>query len=89
MEVHSGSADIANRKKEIEGNDVNTFKRYITDSPDVVVYESDPGIGGKQVHFIAAIKVGDADHYCENSKGPTYTQAQTEAMVASCKSIKK
>ena len=89
LEVHSGAADIASRKKEIESNDVNKLKRYITDAPDAVVYESDPGMGGKQVHFIASVKLGDAEFYCENSKGPTYTQAQTEVMLQSCRSLKK
>jgi hypothetical protein len=89
LEVHSGPADIANRKKEIESNDINKLKRYITDAPDAVVYESDPGMGGKQVHFIAGVKLGDAEFYCENTKGPTYNQAQVEAMLASCRSLKK
>lgn len=89
LEVHSGATDMAATKKEIESNDVNKLKKYVTDTPDVIVYESDPGMGGVQVHFHAAVKVGGEDFYCENSKGPKYTQAQTEAMVAACKSIKK
>ena len=89
LEVHGGAVDMAARKKEIEANDVNKLKRFITDAPDTLVYESDPGMGGIQVHFLAAIKVGDADYSCENTKGPVYDKAQIDAMLAACKSIKK
>ena len=89
LEVHGGTVDMAARKKEIEANDVNKLKRFITDAPDTLVYESDPGMGGVQVHFLAAVKVGDADYSCENTKGPTYNKAQIDAMLAACRSIKK
>ena len=89
LEVHSGTVDMPARKKEIESNDINKLKKFLTDSPDTLVYESDPGMGGVQVHFLAAIKVGGADYSCENAKGPTYTKAQIDAMLAACKSIKK
>jgi len=89
LEVHEG-ADLAARKKEIEANDVNKLKGFVTDKPDVLLYKSDPGIGGVQHHFLATVKVGGADYSCENAKGATnYTQAQCEAMIAACQSIKK
>jgi len=92
LEVHDGPVDMPARKKEIEANDINKFKRYVTDKPDMVVYESDLGMGPnpKQFHFIATVKVGDTEYYCENAKGATtYTQPQVETMAASCQSIKK
>jgi hypothetical protein len=92
LEIHEGPVDMAARKKEIEANDINTFKRYVTDKPDMVVYESDLGVGPnrKQFHFIATVKVGDKDYYCENAKGATsYTQPQVETMAKSCQGIKK
>lgn len=91
LEVNSGAVDMAARKKEIEANDVNKLKKYLTDSPDTLVYQSDVGMGANpiQVHFIAAVKVGGEDFYCENTKGPTYNEAQTKVMVDACKSITK
>jgi hypothetical protein len=89
LEVHSGATDMPATKKEVEANDVNKLKKYVTDSPDVIVYVSDPGMGGPQVHFHAAVKIGGEDFYCTNSKGPVYTQAQTDVMVQACKSLKK
>lgn len=88
LEVHSGPTDMAARKKEIASNDVNKLKRYVTEAPDAIVYESEV-MSKNEFHFLATIKVGDAEFSCENSKGPTYTQAQIEAMLAACKSIKK
>jgi hypothetical protein len=89
LEVHSGKADMVARKKEIEGNDVNKLKRYLTDTADAIVYESDAGMGKPEFHFLAAVKVGDADVSCEDTKGPFYTQAQVEAMLKACQSLKK
>jgi len=89
LEVNSGAIDMAARKKEIESNDVNKLKRYVSDTPDAIVYESDVGMGPTQFHFLASVKVGDEEFSCENTKGPVYTQAQIEAMLESCRSIKK
>ena len=89
LEVHSGAVDMAARKKEIESNDVNKLKRYVTDTPEAIVFESDVGMGKPEFHFLAAIKVGGEDFSCENTKGPIYTQAQIEAMLQACKSLKK
>lgn len=88
LEVHSGKLDMAARKKEIADNTMNKLKRYVVESPDAIVYESGVG-GGSEFHFLAAAKVGDTDVSCEDVKGPTYTQAQIETMLASCKTLKK
>lgn len=92
LQVNTGAADFAASKKEIEANDVNKFKKYLTDSPDTLVYQSDLGMGPNpiQVHFLANVKIGGADYNCENVKGATtFTEAQTKVMVDSCKSITK
>ena len=42
------------------------------------------------MHFLAAIKVGDQQFSCENTKGPkNYTKAEIDVMLQACKSIKK
>lgn len=88
LEVHSGAVDMPARKKETEANDVNKLKRYVTDTPEAIVYESE-AMGKTEFHFLAAQKIGGEDFSCENTKGPTYTQAQIETMLESCKSIHK
>ncbi len=88
VEVHNGKLDLAARKKEIEGNTVNKLKKYTTDTAEAIVYESD-AMGKPEYHFLAARKVGDAEVSCEDTKGPLYSQAQVEAMLAACSSLAK
>jgi hypothetical protein len=88
LEVHSGALDMPGRKKEIGANDVNKLKRYVTDTPEAIVYESEV-MGKTEFHFLAGQKVGDEAVSCEDTKGPTYTQAQVETMLEACKSLHK
>jgi hypothetical protein len=88
LEIHTGDINMAERKKEIESNDINKLKGYLTDTADTLVYESEV-MSKKEVHLLAVHKVGDVAVYCENTKGPTYNKAQIEAMLAACKSLKK
>lgn len=88
LEVNSGAVDMAARKKEIASNDVNKLKRYVVEAPDTLIYESEV-MDRSEFHFVSAIKIGAEDWSCENAKGPTYTQAQIQAMVDACKSIHK
>jgi hypothetical protein len=46
-------------------------------------------MGKTEFHFLAAQKIGGEDFSCENTKGPSYTQAQIEAMLEACKSLHK
>jgi hypothetical protein len=89
LEVHSGKLDMAGRRKENDANDINKIKKYHLDSPEAVVYESEAMPGKSEFHFIAGMKVGDADVSCEDQKGPFWTQAQVEGMLKACQSLKK
>lgn len=87
LEIHVDASDLAGRKKEIEANDINKLKRWVTDTADEQVYESEV-MGKSQYHFNANVKVGDRAFNCENVKGGAdKTLEQTQAMLASCKSI--
>ena len=81
------SIDLPGRKKEIDANTLNKLKKYHVDEEDVVLYESEV-MGRTEFHFLAAVKVGEKAYFCEDQKGPTFTKADIEAMLASCKSAK-
>ena len=87
LQISKDARDLAGAKKEISSNDVNKLKRFVVDTADEQVYESEV-MGKTQFHFNANVKVGDRAFTCENVKGGAdKTLAQTQAMLASCKSL--
>ena len=87
LQISAGAGNLADLKKEITGNDVNKLKRFVTETATEQVYESEV-MGKTQFHFNANVKVGDKEYRCEDIKGGAdKTQAQIEAMLASCKTL--
>ncbi len=86
LEIHTGAADLAARKKEIEENTVNKLKKFHTESDTALVYETEV-MGKTEFHFVANVEVDGAKYNCEDTKGKGYTQADVEAMHKSCTSM--
>ena len=82
------SNGLAALKKEHEANTMNKLKQFVIDTPETILYESEI-MGRSEFHFATYVKLADDKFvYCEDNKGPTYTQAQVEAMHAACLSAK-
>lgn len=86
LEVHTGAADLAARKKEIEANDVNKLKKFHTESETALVYETEV-MGKTEFHFVSNKELDGAKYHCEDTKGKAYAQADVEAMLAACESL--
>ena len=86
LELHTGAADLAARKKEIEDNTVNKLKSFLTESDSALVYETEV-MGQSEFHFVANVSVDDAKYHCEDTKGKAYAKADIDAMLQSCQSI--
>jgi hypothetical protein len=87
--VHPSSRDIAKAKAEIAANTVNKLKRWITDAPDALVYESAVGRSPKsEFHFLANVPLGARTVSCEDEKGPFFSLADVQAMLAACRTLK-
>ena len=86
LEVHTGEADLAARKKEIEGNTVNKLKSFHTESDTALLYETEV-MGKTEFHFVSNKEVDGAKYHCEDTKGKAYTKADVEAMLAACNSL--
>jgi hypothetical protein len=84
--VHASAKDLAQAKKEITSNSVNKLKRFITETVDTLVYESEVA-GQSEFHFALNVKVGDKIYGVEDNKGPRYSEDQIKAMVKSAKAI--
>lgn len=86
LEIHTGAADLAARKKEIEDNTVNKLEKFHTESDAALVYETEV-MGKTEFHFVANVELDGAKYNCEDTKGKAYTQADVEAMHKACTSM--
>lgn len=86
LELHTGAADLAARKKEIEDNTVNKLKAFVTESDTALLYETEV-MGQSEFHFVANVSVDDAKYHCEDTKGKAYARADIDAMLQSCQSL--
>lgn len=87
LQINTGAADLAARKKEIEGNTVNKLKSFVTESETELVYETEV-MGKAEFHFVANVEVDGAKYNCEDKKGQAFAKADVDAMLAACKSLK-
>jgi hypothetical protein len=89
LQIHSDKVDMVASKKEADDNDINKVKRYLVDSPDAILFESEAMRDRPEFHFLGNVKAGDKELSCEDTKGPQFTQADVEAMWKACQSITK
>ena len=88
IEVHStGPEDFAKAKAEIGKNDINRFVRWVVEEPELLVYESK--VMNSEYHVAAVAKAGDKVLSCEDTKGPTYSEADARVMGKACKTLAK
>lgn len=85
--VDDQAADLAARKAEIQADTVNRLERFVTDEPDVLVYETEAMPGQPEFHFVANVEVGDRTLSCRDETGPFWTRAQIDTMVRACRSL--
>lgn len=86
LEIHTGTAKMDARKKEIESNTVQKLKTFHTDSETELLYETEV-MGKTEFHFVTNMEVDGAQYHCEDTKGKAYARADIDAMVAACKSL--
>jgi len=85
LELRKGGVDLTKRKGEIAANKVNQLQKYIVESPDSILYESQ--VMGLEYHVLSNVKVGSKTYSCEDAKGPLYTQRDAETMLKACQSL--
>ncbi|MEM7158072.1 MAG: hypothetical protein AAF799_34845 [Myxococcota bacterium] len=87
LQINTGAADLAARKKEIEGNTVNKLKSFVTENETELVYETEV-MGKAEFHFVANFEIDGAKYNCEDKKGQAFAKADVDAMLTACKSFK-
>jgi len=88
LEVHQGEIDLAERKAEIEGNTMNALQAYHVNEPNMLLYET-ALFGQPEFHLLATATLGGEAYYFEDSKGPSYTREQIDAMLEACRTARE
>lgn len=80
---------ISEIKQGITSNDINIFKRYLINTPDSILYESNPGMNISEFHIYHYKNLGNIAVTCENVKGDSFSESEARLMLKSCQSINK
>lgn len=76
------------KSTEIDANEVHKVKRYITDEPNLVFYETQMlGSDKSSFHFYGVFKSGDKNYVIEDIKGDDFTEEAVKKMLDSAKSL--
>lgn len=86
ISIEESDGDIALMKSDIAGNDVNKFKRYIKDEPNLLFWESE--ITQPEFHFYMILKTGNKTYLIQNLKDEMFGEKQIESMIEAAKTLK-
>jgi hypothetical protein len=86
ISITEGEGDITLMKSDIAGNDVNKFKRFINDEPNLLLWESE--IVKPEFHFYTVQKIEKSSFIIEDMKAEVFTEQDVKAMLNAAKSLK-
>jgi hypothetical protein len=84
--IEESEGDIALTKSDIAGNDVNKFKRYIKDEPELLFWESE--ITAPEFHFYKIIKTGTSSYVIQDIKGDIFNEKAAQKMLDAASTLK-
>jgi hypothetical protein len=86
ISISEGQGDIALKKSDISGDDINKFKRYIKEEPNTLFWESE--ITEPEFHFYTVEKVGPVFYLIENIKEEHFNEKEIQQMLEAAMSLK-
>lgn len=88
ISVIETTGDINQKKADIASDDVNKFKKYITDEPTTLMWESSI-VDLSEFHFYHIAKLGNRTYVFEDIKGEPFPQQAVQKMLDACKQAKE
>ncbi|MBK9285616.1 MAG: hypothetical protein IPM51_15045 [Sphingobacteriaceae bacterium] len=88
--INEQAGDIAMKKEDLKGDDVNRFKSFLTDEPTAILWESE--ITAPEFHFLVNMKIGESDYCFEDirsTENDPFTKEAIQKMFDSAKNIKE
>lgn len=88
--ISEAKVPFAKAKETVEKGSLSKFKKFVTDEPNLIVYEVEGLTGGSVYHFTSHVKVGDKTFKCASatSINPGEAKAAKE-MAKTCKTLAK
>ncbi len=90
ISIKEGDEDLAFKKTDLQGDEINKVKQFHVDEPTTLLWESVIGEGTPEFHFISVQKVGNAAYTFEDIKSTDnkpFTKAAVDKMLESVKGI--
>lgn len=87
--ITPGEGDFQLKKDDLAVDDVKKLKRYVTEEPTLLIWESQISGLEPEFHFYTSVKVGNDSYVVENIKeNDIFSEAAIKKMVEATKSIK-
>ncbi len=87
--ITPGEGDFQLKKDDLASDDVKKLKRYVTEDPTLLIWESQISGLEPEFHFYTSVKVGNDNYVVENIKeSDIFSEAAIKKMVEAAKSIK-
>jgi hypothetical protein len=86
ISIKEEAGDFSLTKGDITGNEVNKFKRYIKDEPNLLFWESE--ITEPEFHFYFIQKVGTTSYLIEDIKDLHFNEKAVQTMIDAAKTLK-
>lgn len=86
ISISESDGDVPLTKSDIAGNDVNKFKRYLKDEPNLLVWESE--ITEPEFHFYDVVKSGTTSYVIEDIKEEHFSEKAVQTMVDAAGTLK-
>ena len=91
LRVSAGVYDLAERKRALDNDRLQPIARYLVNQPDAVLYEVPANVvepGVTEYHVLVVRTLAGRTYRCEDIRGPRYSRAQAEALLATCLSLR-
>lgn len=88
ISITETAGDINQRKADIASDDVNKLKKYITDEPTILMWESSIA-DLSEFHFYNIVKLGTRTYVFEDVQGEPFSQQAIQKMLDACKQAKE
>jgi hypothetical protein len=87
MQVNEGAGNFDFVKKDIQGNEVFKFKRFIAEEPEALFYEAEFQ-GKPSFHFFVIAKAGNNTYEFQDNKAKSFSEDETRIMFEAAKNAK-
>lgn len=84
--IERARGPLSDRKQVIDENPHNKLSKYVVESPDALLYESQRA-GSVEYHVLVHARVAGVVYECRNRKERSYSLPEAGSMLRACRSL--